>query len=167
MSISRTYTFCALLAMVTVSVSCTRDRDTRDNMSAGDSNSTRVVEEKTTSLTKGLLVKGPWRLWSDSFAVQPSDGYPITFNADGTLVSENLPEVSSWHINESGNLSLRGSSGQVLHIFTHELDFGILVYRFPPGPMQAASIVIGPPGRDGLVAWRVHTGRTTVVPVGR
>ena len=47
-----------------------------------------------------------WRLYTTTFSVLPSGGYPIRFFPDGSVETENLGMITHWILTEQERLSL-------------------------------------------------------------
>lgn len=87
----------------------------------------KKIKKATLQLTKDYLINNEFRLFSDVFAAQPTAGYPVTFLADGKVVSDNIGGVTHWRIGEDNNLQLLSDKEVVLYNFVYDSGADALV----------------------------------------
>ena len=75
--------------------------------------------------TNSAFPETEWRLFSTTFSVIPSGGYPIHFRRDGTVESQNLGSVAFWRFGESGNLELLSKAKRLEYSFRRDPQTGV------------------------------------------
>ncbi len=89
------------------------------------------------ALTSELLVEHEFRHFSVVYPVSPAGGYPIGFNPDGTVESENFRDMR-WRISEDGALVIEAAPG-VHHEWRYDERCGTLFRELEFGEGRAAS----------------------------
>lgn len=91
------------------------------------------------------LVEEEWRLFSMVFSALPRGGYPIGFEADGRVLTQNLALVDRWRL-DGQTLLLSTGPDIPRESLIHDTAAGVFVS--PAGARPA--LVIGPEGFDFL-----------------
>lgn len=119
---------------------------------ASRSTSSRTVQpdpgqRQSLSPADSAFLETEWRLFSTTFSVIPSGGYPIYFRRDGTVESQNLGGVAFWRFSESGNLELLSKARRLEYSFRRDPQTGIYYFRYgKESSMPGLPVLIGPAG---------------------